>query len=90
MWPFLLSQSVLPPLAGRIITLVVVPAVLVAIAAILWLLQMNEGESYTQLESLLAFLGYNTLESVSPPGTSCCIPRRLNVRSCQPPGEGAW
>lgn len=32
----------LPLLAGRIITLVVVPGVLVAIAAVLWLLEMNE------------------------------------------------
>lgn len=44
LWPFLLSQSVLPLLAGRVITLVVVPGVLVAIAAVLWLLELNEWE----------------------------------------------
>lgn len=39
MCPYELSESLLPPLAGRIITLVVVPGVLVAIVAILGLLE---------------------------------------------------
>lgn len=42
----LVSQIMSPFLAGRIVSLVVVPGVLVAVAAILWLLEMNHKQLF--------------------------------------------
>lgn len=50
---FLVSQSLLPSLAGRVVALVVVPGVLVAIAAVLWLLEKNHNK---QVIILLCFV----------------------------------
>lgn len=53
LWPFLVSQSLSPTLAGRIVALVVVPGVLVAVAAVLWLLEKNRNKQIRFTEHLI-------------------------------------
>lgn len=52
------TQAVLPLLAGRIVTLVVVPGVLVTVAAVLGLLERKKERigSRTEIKHLLTFL----------------------------------
>lgn len=76
-----------PSLAGRIVSLVVVPGVLVAIVAILWLLETNHSHRKNQWEeererSVILCFWPSASKSGLIPGTSCCT---LHIQPALPP-----